>query len=91
MSRKTFKFPEEMVERHKPRKKASGLSWPEYFDGEVPKYDYVTPEEVRQIVREECDNGSSDVAVSNEDLRTDIKALSEKIDTLVNSIGSDRL
>ena len=55
MSRVTFKFPEEMVERHKPRKEAMGVSWPEYFDGQAPDVEFVTPEEVRQIVREEAE------------------------------------
>ena len=53
MSRVTFKFPEEMVEKHRPRKEAMGVSWPEYFDGQAPDVEFATPEEVRQIVREE--------------------------------------
>ena len=80
MSRKTFKLPEEMVERHKPRKEALGVSWPEYWDGQAPEYDPVTKEDVRQIVSEEC--GNDETTVSNGDLQGQIEALSEKIDEL---------
>lgn len=82
MSRKTFKFPEEMVERHKPRKEAMGVSWPEYFDGQAPEYEPLTKEDVRQIVREAC--GNNEATVSNEDLQTQIKDLAEQIDRQYN-------
>lgn len=83
MGRKTFKLPEEMVERHKPRKEASGLSWPEYWDGQAPEYEPVTAEDVRQIVREECDSSSaSNESASNDDILTELKTLREDVEKI---------
>lgn len=64
MSRVTFKLPEEMVEKHKPRKEAMGVSWPEYWDGQAPEYETLGEEDVRRIVREEINSALRDVMAS---------------------------
>lgn len=59
----TIKIPREEYERHNERRQDMGLTWAEYIDGEAADFEFdvdlpadfeqMTPDEYREIVREE--------------------------------------
>ena len=55
MARGTIKLPEDEYEKHNKRRKAQGLSWKDYIDGQAPDLTDEIKPAVKEAVREALD------------------------------------